>query len=68
MNADDLRFWQKEMGFTYDTAADALGISRATYANLVGGWSNTTKRPTRIDKRTALACAAIKAGIEPYHQ
>lgn len=28
----NLRTWQDRHGFTYDTAADALGISRRTYA------------------------------------
>lgn len=32
MTPDDLRAWQKRMGFTYDTAAKALGIGRTTYA------------------------------------
>lgn len=33
MTSDDLRSWQKRMGFTYDTAAQALRIARMTYAN-----------------------------------
>ncbi len=30
------------MGYTYDTAAQALGVSRATYADWVTGRSRTT--------------------------
>jgi hypothetical protein len=47
------------MGFTYETAAAALGISRSGFAKLLAG-----DHP--IDKRTALACAALAAGIDVY--
>jgi DNA-binding XRE family transcriptional regulator len=30
-----LRDWQARHGFTYDTAAAALGVSRRTYARLL---------------------------------
>lgn len=56
MTCDDLRAWQAAMGFTYESAADALGMSRSGYAKLVGG-------AAKIDKRTALACAAVAAGL-----
>ena len=59
MTPADLRAWQAHMGYTYDTAAAALGISRSGFAKLLAG-----DHP--IDKRTALACAATAAGIEPY--
>jgi len=44
------------MGYTYETAAEALGMSRSGFAKLLAG-----DHP--IDKRTALACAAIAAGL-----
>lgn len=44
------------MGYTYDTAAQALGMSRSGYAKLVLGQS-------AIDKRTGLACAALAKGM-----
>lgn len=56
MTPTDLRAWQASMGYTYETAAIALGMSRSGYAKLVGGQAG-------IDKRTALACAAIAAGL-----
>jgi transcriptional regulator with XRE-family HTH domain len=46
------------MGYTYETAAEALGMSRSGYAKLIAGIS-------KIDRRTALACAAILAGVKP---
>ena len=35
--SEELRDWQHAMGFTYDSAAAALGISRATYARYIAG-------------------------------
>ena len=55
MTPSDLRTWQSAMGYTYETAAEALGMSRSGYAKLIAGTS-------KIDRRTALACAAILAG------
>ena len=57
MTPADLRAWQARMGFTYETAAAALGISRSGFAKLLAG-----DHP--IDKRTALACAALAAGLD----
>lgn len=48
--------WQKEMGFTYDSAAQSLGVSRATYARYIKDGA-----PLSI----LLACAALKAGLKP---
>lgn len=59
-NPQSLRDWQKRMGFTYDDAALALGMSRSSYAALLSSTS-----PVFIDLRTALACAAIELGVEP---
>ncbi len=59
MTPSDLRAWQAHMGYTYETAAEALGISRSGFQKLLSG-------ANPIDKRTTLACAAIAAGIEPY--
>ena len=56
MTSDDLRAWQAHMGYTYDTASAALGMSRRAYADLVNSH-------TPIDRRTALACAALAAGL-----
>jgi hypothetical protein len=47
------------MGYTYETAAKALGMSRSGYAKMVLGQAD-------IDRRTALAIAAIAAGIKPW--
>jgi hypothetical protein len=59
MTSADLRAWQAHMGYTQQQAADALGINRVSYARLLAGGSV-------IDKRTALACAALTAGLLPW--
>ena len=59
MTANDLRAWQAHMGLTYETAAAALGMSRAGYAKMVLGQS-------QIDHRTDLACAALANGLQPW--
>lgn len=58
MTANDLRAWQLRHGFTYVTAALALGVSRATYANYLG-------KEGPLPRILALACVAIDAGLEP---
>lgn len=59
MTPSDLRAWQQAMGYTYEAAAEALGISRSGFAKLLAG-----DHP--IDKRTALACAALAAGFKEW--
>lgn len=59
MTPAELRAWQAHMGYTYETAAEALGMSRSGFAKLLAG-----DHP--IDKRTALACAAIEAWLEAW--
>ena len=58
MRADDLNAWQRRHGYTYDTAAQALGLSRATFARHLAS-------PDALPRWLALACAAIDAGLEP---
>ena len=63
MTPTDLRAWQAHMGYTYDTAAAALGVSRAAYADWIAGRSRTTGKPIKISRLVALACAALAAGL-----
>jgi hypothetical protein len=58
MTPEDFRAWHELMGYTYDTGAQALGTSRATYARLCAGGE--------VDRRTALACAALAAGMDEW--
>ena len=57
MTTSDLREWQNQMGYTYNTAAAALGVSRATYARYLQNGA-----PLAI----GLACAALAAGLSAY--
>lgn len=68
MTPADLRAWQAHMGLTYDTAAQALGVSRATYAEWLRGISRTTGKPITISRLVALACAALAAGVGEWPQ
>lgn len=63
MTADDFRAWHNAMGYTYDTGAEALGMSRSAYANLVAGVRRDSGTPVVYDKRTALAMMAVAAGL-----
>ena len=63
MTPADLRAWQAHMGYTYDTAAQALGVSRAAYADWIAGRSRTSGKPIKISRLVALACAALAAGV-----
>ena len=59
LTADELRRWQRIMNMSYETAAQALGMSRSGYAKLVLG-------KVKIDRRTALACQALVCGLGPW--
>lgn len=61
MTPEDLRRWQEQMGYTYDSASQALGVARRTYADCLSG---NSKIPGPVD----LACAAIVERLAPYSQ
>jgi len=66
MTSDDLRAWQVHMDYTQAQAAEALGVEPRTYRDWLAGTSRTSGKPIAIDRRTALACSAIAAGLAPY--
>lgn len=68
MTADDLRAWQQALGYTQQQAAAALGVALATYRDWITGTSRTTGKPVEIDRRTALACSALAAGLSEWSQ
>ena len=45
--------------------AEALGMSLKNYQQLERGTNFETGKPVTIDTRTALACAALRAGLQP---
>lgn len=65
MTHADFLAWHARMGYTYDTGAAALGVSRSAYANLLRGTHRDAGTQVQYDRRTALACAALEAGLAP---
>lgn len=65
MTPQQLQAWQDAQGFTCRTAAQALGVSPATYFDWLQGTSRNSGKPVQIKRVVALACAAIAAGIKP---
>ncbi len=57
MTSENLAAWQKQMSYTYESAAKALGISRATYGRYLKDGA-----PLYI----GLACAALTARLAPW--
>lgn len=66
MTPDDLRAWQAKMALSAPKSAAGLGVSYATYRDWLAGTSRNTGKPVSISRTTALACAALAAGLEPY--
>jgi len=66
MTPIDLAAWRQHMTLTQRDAAAALGISLPTYQRLERGaeWADGT--PVQIDRRTALACAALAASLPEW--
>jgi len=65
MNKENFKTWRKEMGFTQKQAADALGINSQSVFNYERGARVEDGRAVIIPRPIALACAAIRAGLEP---
>lgn len=66
MKPHDLIAWQETMEYTQEQAAEALGIGLSAYKDWRNGKSRTTGKPVKIELRTALACAALAAGLKPW--
>ena len=65
MTSAQLAEWRNGLGMTQRTAAEALGVTLATYQRLERGQEWDGSKPVFPDRRTALACAAIRAGLQP---
>lgn len=63
MTHDDLAAWRAQMGYSQRAAAEALGVRLNTYQQWERGSRFHDGAPVVIDRRTALACAAIAAGV-----
>lgn len=63
MTPEDFTAWRKSMRFSQRAAAHELGVSLPTLQAWERGRSFQTGKPVEIDRRTALACAALAAGL-----
>jgi predicted transcriptional regulator len=66
MTSDQFRAWMAQEGLSVRRAAVVLGCSPAAVQNMASGVSRDTGKPVTIDRRTALACAAISAKLKPW--
>lgn len=66
MTPADLAAWREHTAYTQRQAAAALGVTLATYQRLERGAEWADGAPVAIDRRTALACAAIAAGLAEW--
>lgn len=66
MTPEDFKLWMTTRGLVKITAAVALGVSEGTVADWMRGTSRTTGKPVAPDRRTALACAALAAGLDEW--
>jgi hypothetical protein len=70
MTPRDFAAWRKVMGYSYTTAAAALGLSRRMIILYEAGEKPVPGDPAKttdivIPRAVALACAALAAGLDP---
>lgn len=63
--AADLAAWRAALGWSQRQAAAALGLTLKGYQELERGCRFSSGLPAPIDRRTALACAALAARLPP---
>ena len=66
MTPRDFDAWLRHMGLSERVAARALGCSPSTVGRMRRAECYGTQRAVTIDKTTALACAALAIGLEPW--
>lgn len=66
MTPADLLAWRNGLYPTQRSAAEALGVTLATYQRMERGADWASGKPIEIDRRTALACAALAAGLPEW--
>lgn len=66
MTPDQFKAWMATQNLAKPGAARALGVSEGTVADWMRGTSRTTGKPVAPDRRTALACAALAAGLDEW--
>lgn len=66
MTSSDLAAWRQHMALTQRDAAAAMGVSLPTYQQWERGSRFDSGASVEIDRRTALACAALAAGMSEW--
>ena len=66
MTTKDFDARLKHMGLTEAQAAKALGCAASTVGSMRRGINYSTGKAQKIDRRTALACAALAAGLDEW--
>ncbi len=66
MKPTDFDAWMRHIGLTERSAAKLLGCCTATIGRMRRGVCHTTGKPVTVDRRTALACAALAAGLDEW--
>lgn len=66
MSPENFKAWRKHMSLSQRAAADELGVTLATLQSWERGKNWSTDKPVEIDRRTALACAALSAGLDEW--
>ena len=66
MTPADLAAWELHMGYSQRQAAEALGVTLPTYQQWRRGARFKDDAPVEIDRRTALACSALAAGLPEW--
>ena len=66
MKSSDIKAWRESMQYSQRQAAAALGVQLVSYQRMERGADFATGKPVAIDLRTALACAALSAGLKPW--
>lgn len=60
----DIKAWRNSMGLSQREAAERLDVNLKTYQEWERGFRFATERRVIIDRRTVLACLAIRAGLD----
>ena len=66
MTPADFDAWLKHMGLSERRAAELLGVNPASIGAWRRGINYKTGQPLQADRRTALACAALAAGLDEW--
>lgn len=66
MTPGDFKAWMASQNLAKPGAARALGVSESTIADWMRGTSRTTGKAVTPDRRTALACSALAAGLDEW--